>query len=916
MGQICTKIKRNPYAVRDDPGEIEADQDMFKPNERIFGGRTRELNVKSKSSIGKLWNRKNTMLKDNTLYVEAADAEIDPHAEKLQEDRMMIINALNSHFIFTSLSDDDKEVVANAMQLYTFEAGKIVFEQDRPSKSYYVVRSGLLEVIVHGRRVNKIHSGEGFGELALLHDNPRSATVKCLEFITLWGIERQTFRKVIEEMNTQIYEQNREFLDKVTLLQPLSSHQKDSLAASLVTLKFPAGQKIISEGETGQNLFIVKEGTVSILKNNSELGKLHPGNYFGELALLNNTLRTATCVAQGGMVKCVALSRETLQKILGNQLQEIIEKNTALEAINKSESLSLLNRDQKDHIIRDIQQKTYKGGDIVIPVGTPCQSKLFIVLSGKLQLARTSQTYAEKATCIGDNFVSKNNTMEIKYEDDIIAGVDMKLGEMTKYQFEVSIGGKYEEVVKENAATNILRKVYLFSSLDSKTMKTLFGIINIQKYQHDQIILKENDPGEAIYIVKRGRVIITKNGNELRTVTKFDYFGERSLLFENRVTATCIAFGNVTLWIIYKSDFLNILTENMRQQLMKRIKYQDEKVSLQNLIVIKLLGKGMFGKVYLVRPVDSYNLYALKAIPRRKIEKFYIQEHILREKRMLLHVDHPFIAKLIRTFKDEKRLYFLLEYVHGLTLNFIMTHVGLLSNSDSQFYMGSLILVLEYLHERDIIYRDLKPENVMVDVNGYIKLIDFGTATDIKGRTYTLVGTPHYMAPEVIVGKGYNKNADLWSLGICLYEFLCGRVPFGEEEEDPYKIYEEILDMNLIFPIDIDPPADTAKSLIQQLLSKFPEMRTGGSIESIKKHEWFEGFDWEGLIKQTLVAPYTPDVGDMHEELEDEPNEPSSPWDQMLDRISEESDTELPEVLDTDIEEYKSSIPQYWDERF
>jgi 5'-3' exonuclease len=93
-------------------------------------------------------------------------------------------------------------------------------------------------------------------------------------------------------------------------------------------------------------------------------------------------------------------------------------------------------------------------------------------------------------------------------------------------------------------------------------------------------------------------------------------------------------------------------------------------------------------------------------------------------------------------------------------------------------------------------------------------------------------------------------------------------------------------------------------------------MRTGGSIESIKKHEWFEGFDWEGLIKQTLVAPYTPDVGDMHEELEDEPNEPSSPWDQMLDRISEESDTELPEVLDTDIEEYKSSIPQYWDERF
>lgn len=128
---------------------------------------------------------------------------------------------------------------------------------------------------------------------------------------------------------------------------------------------------------------------------------------------------------------------------------------------------------------------------------------------------------------------------------------------------------------------------------------------------------------------------------------------------------------------------------------------------------------------------------------------------------MMLHIDHPFIVKLVRTFKDSKRLYFLMEYVHGLPLNFILNHVGLLSNSDAQFYISSLILVLQYLHERDIIYRDFKPENVIVDTTGFIKLIDFGTATDIKGRTYTLVGTPHYMAPEVIVGKGYNKNADL-----------------------------------------------------------------------------------------------------------------------------------------------------------
>ena len=206
-------------------------------------------------------------------------------------------------------------------------------------------------------------------------------------------------------------------------------------------------------------------------------------------------------------------------------------------------------------------------------------------------------------------------------------------------------------------------------------------------------------------------------------------------------------------------------------------------------------------------------------------------------------IDHPFIVKLIRTYKDAKRIYFLLEYVHGLELSIIMRHIGAFTSSDAHFYIGSLILVLQYLHERDIIYRDLKPDNVMVDTEGYIKLIDFGTAKQIQNRTFTLLGTPHYMAPEVIIGKGYNKNADLWSLGICLYELLCAKVPFGEEEDDPYKVYSEILDLKINFESEHAFPSDFAQNLIRQLLRKHPEMRSGGSIENLKKHDWFTGFD-------------------------------------------------------------------------
>lgn len=104
------------------------------------------------------------------------------------------------------------------------------------------------------------------------------------------------------------------------------------------------------------------------------------------------------------------------------------------------------------------------------------------------------------------------------------------------------------------------------------------------------------------------------------------------------------------------------------------------------------------------------------------------------------------------------------------------------------------------MHERDIIYRDLKPENVMLDEEGYIRLIDFGTAKVVSGRTYTMVGTPHYMAPEVITGKGYTMAADFWSLGVMIYEFLCGVVPFGEEVDEPIEIYEKVLKTRLIYP--------------------------------------------------------------------------------------------------------------------
>ena len=155
---------------------------------------------------------------------------------------------------------------------------------------------------------------------------------------------------------------------------------------------------------------------------------------------------------------------------------------------------------------------------------------------------------------------------------------------------------------------------------------------------------------------------------------------------------------------------------------------------------------------------------------------------------------------------------------------------------------------------------------------------------------------------------------DLWSVGICLFEFLCGRVPFGEEEEDPYRIYEAILENPLEFPDDIDPIGEVSPVLIKQLLSKFPESR--GAIDKLKKHDWFTGFDWDGLANKTNVPPYKPDIGEPGEDPQEDLDEPLSPWDLQLNQDSEETSDSLPDICDTEIEEYKKTIPYNWDQQF
>lgn len=206
-----------------------------------------------------------------------------------------------------------------------------------------------------------------------------------------------------------------------------------------------------------------------------------------------------------------------------------------------------------------------------------------------------------------------------------------------------------------------------------------------------------------------------------------------------------------------------------------------------------------------------------------------------------------------RTFRDENSVYFLLEFLEGVELFDAIREIGLMTNEQSRFYIGSMILAIEYLHNLKIIYRDLKPENMMVSINGNLKLIDMGTANILESRnglfrSTTMIGTPHYMAPEIFEKKGYSFFVDLWSIGVCLFEFMFCCLPYGEDCDDPFDIYQTIIDEPLCFPDNFFVPENRPTvMMIKQLLNRRPEARLGGSYAALKNHVWFANFDWVSI---------------------------------------------------------------------
>lgn len=177
----------------------------------------------------------------------------------------------------------------------------------------------------------------------------------------------------------------------------------------------------------------------------------------------------------------------------------------------------------------------------------------------------------------------------------------------------------------------------------------------------------------------------------------------------------------------------------------------------------------------------------MKILKKHDIIQTKQVDHVISENSILIEIDHPFLVGLKGFSQDSRYLYFLMDYIPGGELFTFLRTEGQLTVDQARFYSSQVTIMFEYLHSKNIIYRDLKPENILIDDEGYLKLTDFGFAKYCEGKTYTLCGTPEYLAPEVLLNKGHSKPVDWWTLGILTYEMIAGIDPFNAD--DPMQIY-------------------------------------------------------------------------------------------------------------------------------
>lgn len=584
----------------------------------------------------------------------------------------------------------------------------------------------------------------------------------------------------------------------------------------------------------------------------------------------------------------MAISAETAKNFDPKKLPKVPkskdDETFLKDAFANAQFFKRLHQDQLRKIIDCMEKKKLKSNVEIIKEGND-GSFLYILTEGSVMVSTQKDGDVAELTT-GQIF----GELALLYNCRRMASVRTK-SDVTFFQLDRRY---YQGIVqstgaqKDESKYNLLKQVPKLKELPSSKLRKICDCLEDEKFNNNDCIIKQGTTGDTFYIISEGSVKVTKNQSgskeeEVAQLQKGAYFGELALQSEEKRSANIYAIGEVTCYSLDRHAFISLIgrldddhtekVEKIKDPEKKSLSGGLENAKIEDARVLKSLGQGGFGDVKLVYFVAAgveKKPYALKCVQKCRIVQYGQQRHIMDEKNILLQMRSPFLLSLHMTFRDNKQVYLLTDAYLGGDLWRLLHARGPFPDTVARFYIGCVVEAFDYLHQRGIVYRDLKPENLMLDINGYLRLVDLGFAkkVPIGNKTWTFCGTPEYIPPEVIANTGHTLSADYWSLGILVYELLTRKTPF--RAKDDLTIYENILRgiHSVQFSYRVSRKAEMLiKSLCRQEASERLGYQKAG-ISDIKKHKWFGGFDWDGFNKQGVPAPILPDVRDPMENCE------------------------------------------------
>ena len=879
------------YSLNNSKKNVYQIQKSNKSNNKILSKNDIKNNLNN--NIHKNISNNENSKSDNNI--EVSNYEISEHSISKNEE-INIFNIFLNHNLFNNIN---KEVLFSSLKQLKeiiIEKNSIIFKEGDVGTCIFVIISGTVEIFSKNSK-DKILLNQGsiFGELALMkHNIKRTYTAIAVTNLSFFTIDRNFFEKIKSN-----------YIEKIPfnfeLFNYLPEEQKENLELLVNTIEFKKNEKI----NNLKGLFWIQKGGISF---NNVTGKekdvYEKGEFFGMLRYLyNNNINSITSnnSQEEKTEKDFYISSVLAEKNNIN-LEIAAKEDTVCNVISDMAFIEVFGLEYKSKILMPFFEKTilehryfknifsesnnvkeiinlfhikeYKNNDMLssaLPDDIP--KKIIIIIEGQACIYCGNE--AEKniiapSQIIGEGIILGEEQKNIIVESNHLISLEFSW-DLFKEKINF-IGSTLGEWI------NNLNSIYFFRGLPIYKLVDIAKNIKINKYKEGDKIIKKTEKVEYVYFIYKGSLTLDIDDEFIQEYHKNNSFGE-IFIFNGKPS-----FGEIivtdkgeqgyknecTLYKISKNYFFELLSDpilNLRTK--KKLCLEDTEIFPKDLYYIATLHKGPTSNIYLVH--NKIYVYIMKAI---YIQTFYQSSafeggkpvrNVLNEKDASKILDNPFLMKYVKTLKNDNWCFFISEFINGILLSEYIRMCKPFNNiSITRFYSICFMIMLEALQNIGIIHRDIKQDNIIIEKNGYPKLIDFSCCKKIlKGKTGTLIGTPYFMAPEILTGKKYSYSCDYWSVGVLIFYLYYGEYPFGNDSSQPVDIYKEIINKEIEF-------RDCKKSgyyeneinlqkFIRSLLEKDEKARIN-NINQVKDFDFFKNIDFDKIKRQEIKPPFIPEV--------------------------------------------------------